>query len=239
MTIVDNRNDRPAVRYGSRLKQQQEKRDREERMSSSGEYIYNWWDECGKDPFESYLENPQERRELEAKIQVAINLAINRPSKDPLAPNQPLIDFAKDLARKYKDKPFLLGRFYRVAALPDPLDMEKQRIKKEREERREQRRKEAYNRLSEQEKAEYDRKLLASVTASHSGHWQYHDDDCLCWKYFDDSHCNRGGYSWSCCGATSESSGCYKSSAVNIRDQVPIPGYVEEEIKDNEDEEAF
>ncbi len=205
-------------------------------MPNKSEYIYNWWDEHGRDPFAHYLDDERERRELEDKIQVVINLAINRPSQDPMVPNQPLIDVAKDLSRRYKDKPGLLWSFYRIAAIPDPLEFEKQRVRKVQALRREQRRREAYDRLSPEEREEYERKVSESVRASHSGHWQYHDDDCLCWRYFDDSHCNRGGYTWSCCGSTSESAGCYKADSTVV--EVPLPGYVEEE-DENQEIDAF
>ncbi len=41
----------------------------------------------------------------------------------------------------------------------------------------------------------------------HQGHWQYHDDDCLCGSYTS-AYCNRGGWCWSCCGACAEDSEC-------------------------------
>jgi hypothetical protein len=204
-------------------------------MSNKSEYIYNWWDEHGADPFLHYLENESERRELESKIQVAINLAIDRPSANPMEPNQPLIDFAKDLSARHEDTPGLIWAFYRIAGIPDPLDLERQRVEKRRQQHNEQRRRDAYNRLSLVEREEYDRKVSESVKTSHSGHWQYHDDDCLCWRYFEDSHCNRGGHTWSCCGSTTEYSNCYNINA-SVVETVPLPGYSED---DEGEEEIF
>ncbi|MCB9564660.1 MAG: hypothetical protein H6708_30105 [Kofleriaceae bacterium] len=41
----------------------------------------------------------------------------------------------------------------------------------------------------------------------HTGHWQFHDDDCRCVEG-DLPYCNRGGAVWSCCGACKEHSEC-------------------------------
>ena len=41
----------------------------------------------------------------------------------------------------------------------------------------------------------------------HFGSWSYHEDDCWC-MMGGDAYCNRGGYVWSCCGATVELSSC-------------------------------
>lgn len=41
----------------------------------------------------------------------------------------------------------------------------------------------------------------------HSGHWQHHEDDCLCGAYTG-AYCNRGAWIWSCCGACAEKSEC-------------------------------
>jgi hypothetical protein len=111
--------------------------------------------------------------------------------------------------------------------------MERQRRRTKLASLKQQRRIEALERLTEEEKKRYDDDVSAAAIATHSGHWQYHDDDCLCGRYFDDSHCNRGGYTWSCCGSTSESAGCFKSTTAIC---VPIPGYVEVEYDENSDE---
>jgi phospholipase/carboxylesterase len=41
---------------------------------------------------------------------------------------------------------------------------------------------------------------------NHTSGWRYHDDDC--WCMMAGGYCNRGGYVYSCCGATVEGSGC-------------------------------
>eukprot|EP00741_Cyanophora_paradoxa_P012312 tig00000169_g11898.t1 len=45
----------------------------------------------------------------------------------------------------------------------------------------------------------------------HRGYYSYHDDDCRCAMYGEESHCNRNGYIWSCCGQWNRYSVCFKS----------------------------
>jgi hypothetical protein len=178
--------------------------------STGGEYEYAWWEEHGRDPFAGYLTDEQDRRDLESKINVAVNLAINRPA-DPDAPNLPLIELAKEVKMKYGSTLFWM--FFRVAAIPDPLQMEEQRRRVLKERRRVEKHRQRLAALTDEERAKYHADLDAARRATHSGHWTFHDDDCLCWRYFEGAHCNRNGYNWSCCGALSESSACCQSAA--------------------------
>lgn len=164
--------------------------------------VYNYEDEFGKDPFCGYTNDEEIKSQLLQLLPKFINTAINRP-KDPYQPHTELIALANDLSAAYSSS--LCYRFYRVAGLPDPLQLEQQRqlYLEEKQER---------------EKKEYELSLLTEeqrielATKSHHGHWNYHDDDCQCGRYFDNSYCNRNGYIWSCCGSTSEHSTCYLSS---------------------------
>ncbi len=40
----------------------------------------------------------------------------------------------------------------------------------------------------------------------HTGRWEHHDDDC--WCVLGGHYCNRDGFVWSCCGATTQDSEC-------------------------------
>lgn len=188
-------------------------------MTSTGEYVYEWWEEHGRDPFARYVENEQDRRDLESKINVAVNLAIHRPA-DPEAPNLPLIQLAKELKEKYGTT--VMWIFYRVAAIPDPLQMEGDRRRVLNARRREEKRRQRLAAMTDEQREKYYADLDAARRATHSGYWSFHDDDCLCWRYFDGAHCNRNGYIWSCCGALSESSACCQAAAPGVDDPLDV-----------------
>lgn len=190
--------------------------------TATGEYVYNWREEHGHDPFAGNLENEQDRRELESKINVILNLAIKRPAH-PLAPNTPLLECAKEIRDRFGSS--VMWKFYRVAGIPDPLDMERQRVARLKVLRKEKKFRQALNSLSSDDREKYYAEKERLRHSSHTGSWNYHDDDCLCWRYFDDARCNRGGYIWSCCGSTSEDSYCYNAPAVVD----PIMKKIEEE----------
>lgn len=44
------------------------------------------------------------------------------------------------------------------------------------------------------------------VLHPHTGSYEFHDDDCRCTMALP--YCNRGGWVWSCCGATKKHSDC-------------------------------
>ncbi len=179
-------------------------------MTGKEEYIYEWWEEHGRDPFLAYLPNEQDRRDLESKINIAVNLAINHPA-NPAEPNIPLINLSREVKAKYGNG--VLWAFFRVAAIPDPLEMERSRLRQLKIDDRSKKRQEKLDRMTEDEKAKYQADLAAASRATHTGYWGYHDDDCLCWRYCEDTHCNRNGYNWNCCGASFESSACSGASA--------------------------
>lgn len=171
-------------------------------MPNSSTYIYDWQAEHGQDPFAQYTDKVEERRELESLIQPFIDAAVNHPS-DPLEPNKQLLDLANHLKEKYS--PGVVYAFYRIVSLPDPFTMEKLRLMRIEREAEEAAAKAELLRLTPEERT-------ARIFKSHKGHWTWHDDDCQCARYFDDSYCNRNGYIWSCCGQMSESGMCYSTS---------------------------
>lgn len=188
-------------------------------MTSASEYEYAWWEEHSRDPFARYLADERDRRDLESKINVAVNLAIHRPS-DPDAPNLPLIQLANELKEKYGTT--LLWMFFRVAGIPDPLQLERERRRVLKERCRVEKRRQRLAAMTDEQRAKYDADLDAARRATHSGHWSFHDDDCLCWRYFEGAHCNRNGYNWSCCGALSESSTCGEAGAPAAQDPLVV-----------------
>lgn len=194
--------------------------------TANGDYVYKWWEEHGRDPFAAWVPNEEDRRELESKINIAINLAINRPA-DPLAPNIPLLNFARELEERFPNATYI---FYRVAGIPNPLHLETMRNSQVSAIKKSERYNEIYNRMLSDERAKYESDMKEKRRASHKGGWSYHDLDCQCGRYFDPAGCNRGGYIWSCCNSTIESSAC--SEGPPIED--PIQLLVDAEFNDDE-----
>lgn len=171
---------------------------------------YNFEEEYGPDPFKEYTNNAALKEKLTAAIPTAIAYAINRPA-DPKQPNTQLLNLCAELTEecaKAEDtaanpaSAYLMHRFWRVCALPDPQTLEASRlayIEREREEEYLRTHPPTPEQLAEQ---------LAANIATHTGGWSYHDHECQCGRYFDDFPCPRGGHIWSCCGSTTHNSLC-------------------------------
>jgi hypothetical protein len=167
-------------------------------IDSMSSPAYDWEAEYGSDPFQNYTKDPQEKQELVALIPKFIAAAVDHPT-DPLEPNLPLIALAKQLKDNHSQALNIV--FYMVAALPDPLEMEAARL------RAIQRRHDEATAAAEFAALTPEQRVAKSL-ATHKGHYQWHDDDCKCAMYFDNTYCNKNGYCWSCCGQTSEFCSC-------------------------------
>jgi hypothetical protein len=174
---------------------------------------YDYTEEFGVDPFSEYTNNADLKQKLVDSIPTAINYAVNRP-KDPLQPNERLLNLSNELSVECgKDfscpsSPCLMHRFWRVCGLPNPLEIEEQRlrfIEKEKEAEFQRNNPPTPQQLAEQ---------IVERIKSHSGGWSFHDHECICGRYFDDFPCPRGGYIWSCCGSTKHDSVCSRSKSV-------------------------
>jgi hypothetical protein len=168
---------------------------------------YDYKDEYGTDPFEAYTKDETLKAKLVAAIPEAIDYAIHRP-EDPRQANTRLLQLCKELSNECNQDmanplaPYIMDRFWRVCALPDPIRLEEQRIQLiERE------RKEEFLRNNPPTCEQLAKRTAANI-ATHSGGWTYHDHECQCGRYFDDFPCPRGGSIWTCCGSTMHDSVC-------------------------------
>lgn len=120
------------------------------------------------------------------------------------SPNEEAINIVNEVKMLCIANQSLVTKFYEVAGVLDPMVLEQRRLNELEKIR-------LKNRSPEQIKADEEEERARIEASRHTGIWSYHDDDCRCG--FFNSYCNRNGYCWSCCGATSEFSSCSHSDS--------------------------